>query len=113
MAGDSTEVRYRVFVRCLLGILGATLIMSGGALGGAATNVNEYDNIDYAYAVSLPEELHYFTSAPPNPNRGFGINVPGSGYVRVDASSTDDSTLSEATKSESDMLADDGCTNKH
>jgi len=61
---------------------------------------NEYRNVDYAYTVSLPADLYYDVNKPPNPNHGFRINVPPSATVWVDASYTEDSTLSQAVDSE-------------
>jgi hypothetical protein len=78
----------------------AMIAVSIGPQTSTAGKRNEYRNVDYAYTVSLPADLHYDVNKPPNPNHGFRINVAPSATVWVDASYTDDSTLSQAVDSE-------------
>jgi hypothetical protein len=103
------EVTFSFLRRCLLGFLAAAVITSSSAETGVAEKRNEYRNVDYAYAVSLPGELHYEMNKAPNPNHGFRITVAPSASVWVDSSYTDDPTLSQAVDSER-AIWEESCT---
>lgn len=81
-------------------LFAATIVVSINAQTRAAGKRHWYRNVDYAYAVSLPTDLHYDVNKPPSPNHGFRISVGPSAVVWVDASYTDDSSLSQAVDSE-------------
>jgi hypothetical protein len=93
----------------LLGLLAATTIVLSYAETSAATKSGDYKNVDYAYAVSLPDKLHYEMSAAPNPNHGFRIGIAPSAMVWVDGSYTDDLTLNQAADSERAMREEGNC----
>jgi hypothetical protein len=103
------ELRFPLLKHCLFGLLAATVAMFISVEMVGATNGNEYRNVDYAYAVSLPEELHYQMNRAPNPNHGFRIDVAPSAFVWMDSSYTDDPTLSQAVDSERRMWEERSC----
>jgi hypothetical protein len=54
-----------------------------------------YDNRPYGYMVTLPRDLTYTRTSPPNPDHGVGIDLRSRDKLWVDASYTDSSTNEE------------------
>lgn len=92
----------------LLSLVAITILFLNGT-PDAAGKSNEYSSNDWAYAVRRPADLHYTIDPAPTPNHGFEVRVANAAYVFADASFTDESTLSQATKSLSNEYADSNC----
>ena len=51
-----------------------------------------YTNRPYGYVVTVPRDLTYTRTSPPNPDHGFGVDLQGGNKLWVDASYTDSSS---------------------
>ncbi len=76
-------------INCVRAIIACAIVLVAGGSVVAAPTSEEYRNVDYAYAVTLPTGTHYEMSEPPASNHGFTVNLGPSVSVRVDSSSTD------------------------
>src|SRR5579871_261146 len=88
-------------------VLAATLLLAL-ALGSRAAG-ETYVNGDWGYSVTLPNWATYRPSAPPNPNHGLKVIVSRGSYVWVDGSMSDDRSVREAARSESEYWRDNRC----
>ena len=84
-------------------LLAAGVVLSASAKNTGPAAKQQYQNLDYGYAVTFPIGLTYETNKAPNPNHGFRINVSSGISVWVDSSYTDGPTLKEAVTSERAM----------
>ena len=91
-------------------ILIAALLFASAASAAVRVGHGEYTNRDWAFSVRLPREVKYEVDAPPNPNHGFRIPISAESFVWVNADSTDDKSLSQATASEAKLWTDQGCS---
>jgi hypothetical protein len=69
-----------------------------------------YKNENWGFLVRLPKGLRYETSRAPNPNHGFQVPISRTSFVWVNAESSDDQSLSAATKTELGLWLGMGCS---
>jgi hypothetical protein len=88
----------KILVGSVLSICMQVLIGAYGQISLSSSTHPLYINRVYDFKVSLPTNVIYTRTQPPNPDHGFAIVLPGLTQLYVDASYTESSSTEEEIK---------------